>query len=176
MLRDESVLLQVVAHVIDKRNAVSKIVIPATQKIAPFWGSLSGNDDLNTCFVLMPFEQRLTEIYERYIKPPINKRTTLKCIRADDIFAPRPIMNDIWTEIARAKVIVADLTTRNPNVLYELGMAHTLGKRTIIISQTIEDVPFDLRGVRIILYANTLSGYEKLSEEIIKYVQEFGID
>lgn len=172
VLFNDSIIVQVSAVLMD--YSARRVAQPSTS-ITPFWGSIPERPDISTCFVLMPFERRLTEIYERYIKAPIIARTTLQCLRADDIFAPRPIMNDVWREIGRATVIIADLTTRNPNVLYELGLAHALGKHTILVSQNLKDVPFDLRSIRVIVYEDTLTGYDNLTRTVIKYLEELGV-
>lgn len=76
----------------------------------------------------------------------------LKPVRGDSLFRPSPIMADIWQMIQDAKVLVAELTQKNANVFYELGLAHALGKPVILVSETIEDVPFDLQPLRVILY------------------------
>jgi len=141
-------------------------------KIKPFWGEILAESETNTCFVLMPFQPRkLTEIYQKYIKEPIESKTNLQCIRADDIYKPTEIMRDIWEQLNRAKLVIADLTNKNPNVFYELGMAHVLGKHVILIAQSTEDIPpFDLRGIRTIIYEDSLSGYEYLSKQVLMYV------
>jgi hypothetical protein len=136
----------------------------------PFWGESHCQEE-DICFVLMPFKPaKLTEIYERYIKAPIENQTTLRCVRADDIYRPSEIMRDIWDYLHRAKVIVADLTDKNPNVFYELGMAHVLGKYVILVSQRGEDIPFDLRGVRTIIYEDRISGYEYLAQQVLRFL------
>jgi len=84
-------------------------------------------------------------------------------------------MRDVWTKINEAKLIIAELTDKNPNVFYELGMAHTLGKNVILIAQSIEWIPFDLRGVRTIIYDDSPTGFEKLSEQLLKFVEELGL-
>ena len=62
------------------------------------------------------------------------------------------MIDQIWRGINKAKVLVAELTTKNPNVFYELGLAHALRKPVILISSNQDDVPFDLRHIRVILY------------------------
>jgi hypothetical protein len=64
-------------------------------------------------------------------------------------------VEDIWDAIRSRAIVLADLTGRDPQVMYQIGMAHTLGKAVVIITQTIDDVPFDLRHYRCILYENT---------------------
>ena len=118
------------------------------------------------CFVLMPFLEELTEVYEDCIKTSINE-SKMECKRADDIFHNSSIVEVIWTEICAAEVIIADLTGKNPNVFYELGIAHTLGKETIMITQNQDDVPFDLRHLRYIEYSNTGRGLQELKKQLV---------
>ncbi|HEV7425168.1 MAG TPA: hypothetical protein VGQ46_02285 [Thermoanaerobaculia bacterium] len=61
-------------------------------------------------------------------------------------------MKDVWRNTRRCAVILADLTSRNSNVFYELGLAHAIGKPAVLISEALDDVPFDLRGLRVLLY------------------------
>ena len=104
-----------------------------------------------TCFVMMPFTQLPKTYYELIYKPAI-EAAGLAARRADDIYAPSPIISDIWREVRRARVMLADLTFRNPNVLYELGLAHAIGKPVVMLTQVIQDVPFDLQQYRLIPY------------------------
>ena len=99
----------------------------------------------------MPFGGRFDEYYQLVIKPAI-ETTTLRPRRADEIYGTNPIISDIWRGIWTARLIVADVTTKNPNVNYELGLAHALGVPTILITQRMEDVPFDYRHRRCIPY------------------------
>lgn len=61
-------------------------------------------------------------------------------------------MRDVWLCTRKADVLLADLTSRNGNVFYELGLAHAIGKPVVLVSESIDDVPFDLRGLRVLLY------------------------
>ncbi len=115
-----------------------------------------------TCFVLMPFKPDSDELYSRTIKPTVERLGTLRCLRADEIYGPRPIIADIWRSIRKSKLVVAELTSRNPNVFYELGLAHAIQKPVILLSQDENDVPFDLRHVRVIIYSNTEQGRKEL--------------
>jgi hypothetical protein len=165
--------MQISSILLDKKVIDYNQLRKESTVIEPFWGKISVHPDSDFCFVLMPFSpNKLTDIYRRYIRAPIEANTTIKCIRADDIYKSTPIMSDIWRKIIEARFVIADLTDKNPNVFYELGMAHTLGKEVILVSQKLEDIPFDLRGVRTIIYEDSPSGYDKLSEQILKYVEE----
>jgi nucleoside 2-deoxyribosyltransferase len=114
----------------------------------------------------MPFSKELIEVYEDCIKIAVHE-SKMECKRADNIFHNSSIVEVIWTEICSAEVIIADLTGKNPNVFYELGIAHTLGKETIMITQNRDDVPFDLRHLRYIEYSNTGRGLQELKKQLI---------
>lgn len=105
-----------------------------------------------TCFVMMPFADPIGSYYEKIYKPAIEK-AGLKPIRADnEIFGAGKIIDQIWIGINSAKVLVAELTSRNPNVFYELGLSHALQKPVVLVSSNEEDVPFDLHHIRVIYY------------------------
>jgi hypothetical protein len=78
----------------------------------------------------------------------------LKCRRADDIWENPAVMQDVVSLIDRSRVVICDCTGRNPNVFYEIGVAHTLGREVILITQSQEDIPFDLRHLRYVSYLN----------------------
>ena len=106
----------------------------------------------DTCFVMMPFAAPHGEYYSKIYEPAIIK-AGLSPVRADtDIFGTGKIMDQIWSGLNAAKVLVAELTTRNPNVFYELGLAHALEKPVVLVSSNETDVPFDLHHIRVIYY------------------------
>ncbi len=116
-------------------------------------------------FVLMPFDQELKPIFEDHIAV-VAKKLKMTIARADDFFSASPIMDEIWSAIVRSEVIIADCTGRNPNVFYEIGIAHTLGKSVVLITQNPEDVPFDLRQRRFITYEYTPRGIKQFEESL----------
>lgn len=118
-------------------------------------------------FVLMPFEQELTSIYNEFIKTTVEDKG-LVCRRADDITSNNAIIQDIWKSICEARFIIADISTLNPNVMYELGVAHAIGKETILIHQegSSNKLPFDIPHIRILNYRNTATGGKELKEKI----------
>ncbi len=123
------------------------------------------------CFIIMPFTDKLNPIYDSIIKPVI-KDLKLECLRADEIFTSKPIIEDIWDNVKKARFLIADLTERNPNVFYELGLAHALNKEVILLTQDINDVPFDLRHFRIIVYQDSISGADKLKSTLKDFINE----
>jgi hypothetical protein len=129
-----------------------------------------------TCFVMQPFASPHGDYYEKIFKPAIDK-TGLKPVRADaDIFGTGKIIDQIWRGINAAKVLVAELTTRNANVLYELGLAHALKKPVVLVSSNQPDVPFDLHHIRVIYYDVTDPFWgakliEKVAENILSAIK-----
>lgn len=134
--------------------------------------SVGSND---SCFVMQPFAAPLGGYYESIYRPAIEK-AGLRPVRADaDIFATGKIMDQVWSGINSARVLVAELTTRNPNVYYELGLAHALKKPVVLVSAKEEDVPFDLQHIRVIYYdtADPFWGtklIDKVAENILSAV------
>ena len=105
------------------------------------------NVDLGTldqiCFVAMPFTSLFKAQYERVIRLAI-EATGLRCIRGDEIYSKPRIMDDVWKSIRSARLVVAELTGKNPNVFYEVGLAHAIGEPVISLTRNEDDVPFDL--------------------------------
>jgi hypothetical protein len=125
------------------------------------FGGGSHTLDPQLCFVLMPFSDDLQPLYDDHIRPVIQK-SGLRCERADDIHGTTLITHDIWEYINRARFLVAELTDRNANVFYELGLAHALSKDVILLTQSMDSVPFDLKALRCICYEFTPRGVQKL--------------
>lgn len=116
-------------------------------------------------FVLMPFRPDMGPVYEDHIKK-VAASLNLKVRRADDFFTVHFVMQDIWTAICRSRIIIADCTDKNPNVFYEIGIAHTVGKPVVLITQNSEDIPFDLRSIRYISYEYTPPGMSKFEDDL----------
>lgn len=126
----------------------------------------------NTCFVMMPFDNSFEEYYKDIYQPAIES-CHLQARRADSIYRPSPILHDIWDFINDSELVIADITGRNPNVMYELGLAHAIAKPAIIITNNINDVPFDLKALRILVYnTNKPSWAIDLKNSIIKSIHE----
>lgn len=122
----------------------------------------------------MPFGDPYDEIYTEVIKE-ILEENKYSVKRADEIYGSKPIMEDILRGIESSELIIADLTDKNPNVFYELGIAHTVkpNNNVLLISQSIEDVPFDIRPYRIIIYKPSISGAKVLRKQLEATLKEF---
>lgn len=115
------------------------------------------------CFVIMPFkeEEFPQRIYVEVIKPLVEDFFNISCYRVDEDRLPDRIDNKIYSYFLRAAFIIAEVTTLNPNVLYELGLAHMLEKDCIILTTTsISKVPFDINRIR----AEQYDGDDQLRE------------
>jgi nucleoside 2-deoxyribosyltransferase len=121
-------------------------------------------------FVVMPFREELEPIF-RIIKES-GERVGLRVMRADEMVAPGRITDQISEAISRAGLIVADITGQNPNVLFEVGMASSLGKNILMISQERERIPFDVAGQRVIFYENTMKGARSLREDLVAAMKQ----
>ena len=150
----------------------------ATKKKAPAKkaGSLKEKNDSSakrdTCFIIMPFGEWSDYYYETIYIPAIES-TGLIPRRADDLYRPSAIVHDIWALTQQAKIILADLTGKNPNVFYELGLAHAVAKPAILITESMEDVPFDLRALRVITYnKNEPDWGDRLRDKIKTAIKE----
>ena len=103
-------------------------------------------------FVLMPFQTEFHRIYTDLILPALTE-VGYEVRRADSILDQRNILADIVRGIVEADLVIAELTILNANVLYELGIAHGLMKPTIMLTQDIGQLPFDLRSYRVVIYS-----------------------
>lgn len=121
----------------------------------------------DTCFVIMPFGGWFDNYYSTIYVPAIEEAGLLPT-RADDIYRPSTIIQDIWNMTRNSLLVLADLTEKNANVFYELGLAHALAKPAILIAESMEFVPFDLRALRVIEYNKNLPDWGVALKEKIK--------
>jgi hypothetical protein len=122
--------------------------------------------DDNLVSVMMPFVKEFDNVLET-IKAACSN-VGMSCIRVDDIWNNSTIVQDIFELICCSSIVIVDFSGRNPNVFYEAGIAHTLGKNVIPITQNIEDIPFDLRHHRILKYLKNNEGLLELKKGLEK--------
>ena len=91
-----------------------------------------------------------------------------RCLRADDIWDNSSIIQDIFSLIYRAKIVIVDFSGKNPNVMYETGIAHTLGKTVVPLAQIMQDIPSDMVHHRALIYLKNGEGLSKLQEDLVK--------
>ena len=138
-----------------------------TMTVRPYFGKPARAGSRLDVFVLMSFAEELRPIYDDHILN-VAKSLNLVAKRADDFFGAHHIISDVWEAINSARVIIADCTGRNPNVFYEIGVAHTLGRTVILITQNSNDVPFDLQAIRYIEYKYEPRGVKLFEENLAR--------
>jgi hypothetical protein len=121
-------------------------------------------------FVVMPFAPQLAPVYEDHLKA-VAKKLGMSIARADDFFTGGNMMDEIWTALIDAKLVIADCTGRNPNVFYEICLADAIGKPTVLITQRSDDVPFDLRYRRYLKYEVTPRGMKTFEQQLSKTIK-----
>ncbi len=122
-------------------------------------------------FVAMPLSNRLEHIYSKVVKPVLETKDLI-CLRGDEVKKPGIVVEQIIDLIRRSDIIICDLTGNNPNVYYELGIAHILEKPVIMLSQDAADIPFDTRQWRVIPYADTNTGLLDLRDDLERFLEE----
>ena len=139
--------------------------VPGTEQLLEMQKKQSQTDE-ELVFVIMPFGEKFDLVYECIEKSVT--RAQLKCVRADKEIFSGIIMDKIRENIARAGIIIAELSEQNPNVFYELGLAHAWNKKVIMITQNIRNIPFDLKHWRMVIYdRSNINGLkEKLRTEL----------
>ncbi|WP_373413543.1 hypothetical protein [Ensifer aridi] len=114
--------------------------------------------------VMMPFTPQFSNVYSAISEAA--KSVGLRCNRADDIWNHSVLMQDIFGLIYRSHIVVCDFSGKNPNVFYEAGIAHTLGRHVVPITQSAADVPFDLQQHRYVPYLNNSEGLRDLTQQL----------
>lgn len=122
--------------------------------------------DENLISVMMPFSKEYADVYE-HIKLACHS-LGLECKRADDIWEEHTFIQDIFSLIYRSKIVIVDFTGKNPNVMYETGIAHTLGKIVIPITQNLADMPSDIQHHRALKYLSNTEGLNSMESELTK--------
>lgn len=118
-------------------------------------------------FVIMPFSEEFDDIYQIGIKETCENEE-VKAYRLDEELFSEGMLEKIYKEIENSDFIIADLSNKNANVFYELGFAHAIGKLTILLTQNANDIPFDLKHKRHIIYGTSIKHLkEQLKNNII---------
>jgi hypothetical protein len=133
--------------------------------VQPYFGRPAAPNQPADLFVAMPFDAELQPVYEDHIAS-VARQLNRTIVRGDDVLSAQTVMADIWNALAASRIVIADCTGQNANVFYEIGIAHTLGKPVILITQNASDIPFDLRQFRYILYDLTPDGLKGLGASL----------
>jgi hypothetical protein len=130
---------------------------------------LTGNElqvDPRLVFVLTPFNERFQESFDTIAAAC--RDVGLHCLRGDEEQVQGDLMSHILRSIVKARLIIANIDGRNPNVFYELGIAHALDKVTILVTKSIKSAPFDLRAKKLIIYQDMNELQEGLLKELTR--------
>jgi len=171
---DENAFAIFEKHVAEKYPEESQFISakPSERKItfAPSVFQVPENTAIESDLVtvMMPFNAAFNTVHEGIRRAC--SAAGYRCLRVDDIWEESTVIQDIFNLIFKAHVVVVDFTGKNPNVMYETGIAHTLGKHVVPISQSLDDVPFDMAHHRILKYLPNGEGIEvmvsKLTEKL----------
>lgn len=123
-----------------------------------------GPTDENLVVVMMPFKSEFKPVWEAIQRTVYD--VGLNCERADSIWDEDSIMDDIVGLLWRARIVITDYTSHNANVFYETGIAHTLGRKCIPLTQRTDEIPFDLKHLRTLKYETTDIGLKQLKLEL----------
>lgn len=119
--------------------------------------------------VMMPFDHKFDKVYGALQEAATE--LSMECLRADDIWEDEVLIQDVINLIIRARVVICDCTGKNPNVFYGAGIAHTIGKNVILITQHDSDIPFDLLHLRYLPCLANNEGLQKLSKDLTSRLQ-----
>ncbi len=155
-------------HYISVKPAQKKITFAPNVFEVP---NVSVEDDLVA--VMMPFDTALQPVFKA-IKAAC-RAAEFRAKRADNMWEESIIIQDIFNLLFRSTVVIVDFTGKNPNVMYETGIAHTLGKLVIPISQSLDDVPFDMRHHRVLRYLPNGEGLKKLKSALSEKLDQVSV-
>ena len=144
-------------------TAIGLFAFNTTSEVS--FSRLGVDDRRPKAFIVMQFSSPYNEVYRDAIEPLV-AAIGFEPIRGDDIAVPGIIINDIWSYITEASVIIAEISEANPNVYYEIGMAHALAKPTVLLAQRGTHLPFDVGPHRCIFYENSIPGRARLQDAL----------
>ncbi|HWK86482.1 MAG TPA: hypothetical protein VNQ34_03155 [Xanthobacteraceae bacterium] len=122
-------------------------------------------------FVLMPFDARFDDVYKLGIKETA-EQLAINAERVDEqIFHQEHILERIYNQIMAADFIIADMTGRNANVFYETGYAHAKGKTCLLLTSNADDIPFDLKHHRHIIYGSSIQNLRQLLKKELTWIK-----
>jgi hypothetical protein len=124
-----------------------------------------------SAFVVMSFDPTFRDVYELGIKPACTD-ARVACERVDEQLFLQNILQKVYGEIRNADLIIGEMTGRNPNVFYEVGYAHGMGKPVILLTRTSDDIPFDLRQYPHIVYGGSITDLKKRLSEKVRWCVE----
>ena len=168
LVRKDEKILDIVEKMLQEKNAQHEAG-SARVDVQTFFGTGQADHDeraVDTSLVtaMMPFRPDFDDVREAMRRACADTGRTFKA--ADDIWESSVLIEDVINLIFKSCIVIVDFTGKNPNVFYETGVAHALGKEVIPITQSIDDVPFDLKHHRVLCYDNNEGGREQLQAKL----------
>ena len=166
LVDDVPVLQHLLAHPLEGRQ----VGLIAKGHRAVEFSHFSCKESNPKAFVVMQF----AEPYDTFYKEVIQKQAEaagFEVFRMDEKAGPGVILQDMQREIEQAEVVIAEITPPNPNVFYEVGYAHALGKPTILLAQRGVQLPFDIRSFRVVFYNDTIGGKAEVERNLTKHLE-----
>lgn len=152
-----------------QKQLPSQEAASGVMRVTPIFGVPAQQSQFRSdVFMVMPFREPYNAVYNTVIRPVVGS-LNLTIRRGDEFASVRGVvMKEVWAAINGCRLVIADISEVNANVFYELGIAHTVGKPAILLTQaqSPEEVPFDVRHLRYISYQNTIEGGEKLAQDL----------
>jgi hypothetical protein len=121
-------------------------------------------------FVVMQYAEPYDTFYREVIQNQA-EASGFDVVRIDEKAGPGIIFQDIQREIEQAEIVIAEITPTNPNVFYELGYAHALGKPTILLARRESELPFDIRSFKVVFYNDTIGGKAEVERNLRKHLE-----
>jgi hypothetical protein len=129
-------------------------------------------------FIAMPFAEEFNAVYAA-IKD-VSQQVGLTAVRGDEVYEPGPIVQQIFKDIAESDFVIAEISSKNPNVYYEVALAHCSRKPTLLLAnnESVKEIPFDIRHNRVLVYdeKNIDQLKEQLSNHLKYFIHHLGPD
>jgi hypothetical protein len=161
--------VEILEHILDEPMKGNQIGLFTVGDSNIDFKNYSYYPEMSDVFVVMQFTEPYNSLYQEVIVN-VAKDFKLNPLRSDDVFGPGIILQDIIKKIIESTIIIAEISPANPNVFYELGYAHALGKPTILLAEKGQSLPFDIQGYRVIFYENTIKGKKSVEENLRKHL------
>jgi Nucleoside 2-deoxyribosyltransferase len=159
----------VIQHLLSKPLEGRQVGLIAAGAAGISFSEFAVSGERPSAFVAMEF----TEPFDTFYGEVIHRQAEdagFRVVRIDEKAGPGVIFQDIQREIEQADIVIAEITPANPNVFYELGYAHALGKPTILLARRGAQLPFDIRSYRVVFYNDTIGGKSEVERSLQKHL------
>lgn len=157
-------------------KVINYLAAPERQRYRSRSRSMSPRPAERIAFVAMAFTTEMDRLYFESLKPTIERETSFKLLRGDEIARAGPVIDGIRHAIRSCKIVIAEITEFNPNVTHEIGLAESQGKPTLLICRrgySDAEIPFNFRHIRRIEYTNDSGGWRSLCEQLVNILRRY---